>query len=185
MPTCLRLVVAGGWDARLGENVGYYAELAEMVKSSGLDGAVSLRRNVTTEERRRLFAECAALVYTPADEHFGIVPLEVPPLPAVTRPISTAAPIAIGTFPWQAMASGRPVIAVGSGGPTETVVDGVTGWLREPTPAAFAQAYADVLRMAGAGGAGLRAMGAAARARVVDHFSLDAFGERLASHLGD
>ena len=158
-PASLRLVVAGGWDARLGENVGYFSELAEIVTSAGLDGVVSFLRNVSTADRRRLFCECAALVYTPTDEHFGIVPIE-------------------------AMASGRPVIAVRSGGPTETVVDGVTGWLCDPTPAAFAQAYVHVLRMAGAGGAGLRAMGAAARARVVDHFSLDAFGERLASHLG-
>ena len=42
--------------------------------------------------------------YTPHNEHFGIVPLEC-------------------------MSAGRPVIAVNSGGPTETVVNDVTGYL--------------------------------------------------------
>ena len=38
------------------------------------------------------------------------------------------------------MASGRPVVAVNNGGPTESVQDGATGFLRDPTPAAFAGA---------------------------------------------
>ncbi len=45
------------------------------------------------------------LLYTPPDEHFGIVPLE-------------------------AMLAGVPVLASNTGGPLETVIDGVTGWLR-------------------------------------------------------
>ncbi|KAI9871157.1 MAG: hypothetical protein M1830_003254, partial [Pleopsidium flavum] len=45
------------------------------------------------------------LIYTPSQEHFGIVPLE-------------------------AMLAGVPVLAANSGGPLETVVDGKTGWLR-------------------------------------------------------
>ncbi len=47
------------------------------------------------------YARCRALIF-PGEEDFGIVPLE-------------------------AMASGRPVIAFGRGGATETVVEGVTG----------------------------------------------------------
>lgn len=47
------------------------------------------------------------LVYTPSNEHFGIVPLE-------------------------AMLAGTPVLAANTGGPLETVVDGKTGWLRSP-----------------------------------------------------
>jgi hypothetical protein len=54
-------------------------------------------------------------VYTPDKEHFGIVPLE-------------------------AMYAGTPVVAVNSGGPTETVVDGNTGYLRAPTAKAFGEA---------------------------------------------
>jgi glycosyltransferase involved in cell wall biosynthesis len=50
---------------------------------------------------RQLYAESFALVF-PGEEDFGIVPVE-------------------------AMASGRPVLAFGRGGATETVVDGVTG----------------------------------------------------------
>lgn len=53
------------------------------------------------EEVARLYAECRALIVT-ANEDFGITPLE-------------------------AMASGRPVIAFGCGGVTESVVDNVTG----------------------------------------------------------
>ncbi|WP_163602455.1 glycosyltransferase, partial [Klebsiella pneumoniae] len=47
------------------------------------------------------YARCRALIF-PGEEDFGIVPVE-------------------------AMASGRPVIAYGRGGATETVVDGMTG----------------------------------------------------------
>jgi glycosyltransferase involved in cell wall biosynthesis len=52
---------------------------------------------------RRHYASCEALVF-PGEEDFGIVPVE-------------------------AMASGRPVIAYGSGGATETVVPGLSGML--------------------------------------------------------
>jgi glycogen synthase len=67
------------------------------------------------QERLLLLAACNAVVYTPQNEHFGIVPLE-------------------------AMAAARPVVACSSGGPLESVVDGETGFLCDPTPSAFAAA---------------------------------------------
>ncbi len=74
----------------------------------------------TDAQRTSLLAACVAVVYTPQNEHFGIVPLE-------------------------AMAAGRPVLAVNSGGPRESVVDGQTGFLREPQPQAFADAMGRLL----------------------------------------
>mmetsp|Transcript_25585 Transcript_25585/g.101031 ORF Transcript_25585/g.101031 Transcript_25585/m.101031 type:complete len:104 (+) Transcript_25585:1454-1765(+) len=50
--------------------------------------------------------KCTCLLYTPPEEHFGIVPLE-------------------------AMAASRAVIACNSGGPLETIEEGVTGFLCE------------------------------------------------------
>jgi glycosyltransferase involved in cell wall biosynthesis len=55
------------------------------------------------EDLRHHYARCQALIF-PGEEDFGIVPVE-------------------------AMASGRPVIAYGSGGATETVIPKVTGLL--------------------------------------------------------
>ena len=152
----LKLVLAGGYDDRLQENVDYFAELATAVAEGGMDGVVTLRRNVSEAERRALFASCAAVVYTPSYEHFGIVPLE-------------------------AMAAARPVVAVGLGGPCESVVHGESGWLCDPTPTAFAAAFAEVLELHRLGR--LEARGAAARARVVAAFSLPRFGQRLEAHL--
>ena len=57
---------------------------------------------------------CSILLYTPAGEHFGIVPLE-------------------------AMYCGTPVLAVNSGGPLETVDHGVTGWLVDGQPNAWSE----------------------------------------------
>lgn len=75
------------------------------------------------------------------------------------------------------------VIAVRSGGPCETVLDGVTGWLCESTPVAFGTAFAHAVRLAtsscggggvggGGGGGGLAAIGLAARAHVEALFIL-------------
>ena len=152
----LRLVLAGGFDERLRENIDYFAELQAMVSDGGMEGAVSLRCNVSEAERRALFASCAAVVYTPSYEHFGIVPLE-------------------------AMAAARPVVAVGLGGPCESIVHGETGWLCEPTSSAFAAAFAEVLELDRIGR--LAERGRAARSRVEAHFSLPRFGERLEAHL--
>ena len=82
---------------------------------------VDFRLSVSDTERQHLLQTAAAVVYTPANEHFGIVPLE-------------------------AMDAGTVVICVDSGGPVETVVDGVTGYLCAPTAAAFGAAIQRVLR---------------------------------------
>lgn len=57
-------------------------------------------------KRNQLLSSASVLCYTPHREHFGIVPLE-------------------------AMDSGIPVVAIRSGGPMETIVNGVTGYLVE------------------------------------------------------
>lgn len=72
------------------------------------------------QQRSALLASCTALLYTPTNEHFGIVPLE-------------------------AMACGRPVIACNSGGPRETILNGRTGFLCEPQPQSFAAALRNLL----------------------------------------
>jgi glycosyltransferase involved in cell wall biosynthesis len=77
---------------------------------------------VSDEELEDLYSRCRALIY-PQEEDFGIVPVE-------------------------AQAAGRPVIAFGSGGATETVLPlGASGdrpptgvWFSPQTPAALAEA---------------------------------------------
>mmetsp|Transcript_25582 Transcript_25582/g.101014 ORF Transcript_25582/g.101014 Transcript_25582/m.101014 type:complete len:130 (+) Transcript_25582:1547-1936(+) len=64
--------------------------------------------------------KCTCLLYTPPEEHFGIVPLE-------------------------AMAASRAVIACNSGGPLETIEEGVTGFLCEASGEAFANQLAILL----------------------------------------
>ena len=70
-----------------------------------------------------------------------------------------------------------PVLAVASGGPLETVVEGVTGYLREGEATSFAAALQKLVVELSA--AQLSAMGAAGHARVKRLFTLDAFGATL------
>jgi glycosyltransferase involved in cell wall biosynthesis len=74
------------------------------------------------EVLRHHFARCRALIF-PGEDDFGIVPVEV-------------------------MASGRPVIAYGRGGVTETVTDGVSGlFFEEQSVVAIDRALREFERM--------------------------------------
>lgn len=76
---------------------------------------------VSHERLVELYANCRALIF-PGEEDFGIVPVE-------------------------AMASGRPVIAYGSGGALDTVKPGLSGvHFKEQTPEALRAAIADFER---------------------------------------
>lgn len=150
----VRLVLAGHFDARLAEARALADALLARAAAHGLERQVSLARSPSDAERRALLARAACVVYTPLAEHFGIVPLE-------------------------AMAAARPVIAVNRGGPTETIVDGETGFLAAARPAAFAEALARVLDDP----AGARRMGEAGWAHVRANFSRRAFGDRLEASL--
>jgi len=150
LPQHIRLVLAGGYDPDLPENVQHARELEDLALRLGVADRVTQRRSVSSDEKARLLASCACLLYTPENEHFGIVPLE-------------------------AMHARTPVVAVDSGGPRESVVDGVTGRLLAPDPQTWARAITKLLGDA----AGRRAMGLRGRERVRELFSLGAFADRL------
>jgi alpha-1,3/alpha-1,6-mannosyltransferase len=177
----LHLVLAGGYDDRVRENIEHYEELVAEAKEGGLlDDAGTLEtsdaviasvlhawpggggtrvtvgrhvtfvRSFTDEQKEALLDGATAVVYTPENEHFGIVPLEC-------------------------MAARRPVLACTSGGPLESVLDGRTGFLCAPTPDAFAQAMGAVTR----DGAAAARMGAAGARHVADGFSRPVFAQKL------
>lgn len=150
-----RLVVAGGYDSRVRENVEHLEELRGLAEELGLAHRVAFLTSPSDSEKVWLLKNASCLLYTPANEHFGIVPLE-------------------------AMHCGTPVLAVASGGPLETVEHGVTGWLVEGEPRAWAAVMEGVL----AGGADrLAAMGEAGRARVAKYFSFPAFAQHLEDYV--
>ena len=151
-----KLILAGGYDARLRECVEYRAALEAEAKALGVSRDVEFRVSVSNETKRALLKKCTCVLYTPSNEHFGIVPLE-------------------------AMAAGKPVIACDSGGPKESVANGVTGFLCDATPAAFAAAMAKIAADSGGGDAGsaARVMGVLARQRVEWKFSRKAFGDTM------
>jgi alpha-1,3/alpha-1,6-mannosyltransferase len=146
----LRLVIAGSYDDRLRESCETLRDLQALVQQLRLAEHVVFLRSCTEAERLALLARCRCVVYTPANEHFGFVPVE-------------------------AMAAGRPVLAVASGGPLETVQHEHTGLLCQPTPLAFAEALARLITHPEAA----ERMGQAGRRHVAKHFSQAAFGARL------
>mmetsp|Transcript_99726 Transcript_99726/g.197788 ORF Transcript_99726/g.197788 Transcript_99726/m.197788 type:complete len:452 (+) Transcript_99726:59-1414(+) len=145
-----RLVLAGGYDEKLPENVEHVAELQALAKELGVAERVTQMRSVSSCMKAALLGRASCLLYTPDREHFGIVPVE-------------------------AMYASVPVVAVNSGGPLESLVEGETGFLRPPEESAWAKAVANILADEGQ----KRRMGAAGRERVKDRFSLQAFGATL------
>ncbi|KAH6764742.1 UDP-Glycosyltransferase superfamily protein [Perilla frutescens var. frutescens] len=72
----LSLVVAGGFDKRLRENVKYLEELKNLAERKGVYDRIRFITSCPTSERNTLLSQCLCVLYTPKDEHFGIVPIE-------------------------------------------------------------------------------------------------------------
>ncbi|KAM9206326.1 alpha-1,3/1,6-mannosyltransferase ALG2 isoform 1-T1 [Dugong dugon] len=146
----VHLIVAGGYDERVLENVEHYQELKNMVQQSDLGQHVTFLRSFSDKQKISLLHSCTCVLYTPSNEHFGIVPVE-------------------------AMYMQCPVIAVNSGGPLESILHNVTGFLCEPDPVHFSEAMEKFIHKPS-----LKAtMGLAGRARVKEKFSSEAFAEQL------
>ncbi len=113
--------------------------------------------NFTTGQRAALLTASStlALLYTPANEHFGIVPVE-------------------------AMSSGLPVLACNSGGPTESVINDPptarTGWLRAPSASDWAVVFNEIAELAPTERS---ALADRARTRAREHFGMEAMALKL------
>ncbi|KAJ5051777.1 uncharacterized protein L3040_001548 [Drepanopeziza brunnea f. sp. 'multigermtubi'] len=155
------LLLAGGYDNRVSENVVYHKDLVQLAESLGLKTATTktvvtalnvpedvdilFLLSVPNTLKDILLKSARLLVYTPSNEHFGIVPLE-------------------------AMLAGVPVLAANTGGPLETVVQGKTGWLCSPEDTEGWTAVMDnVLHKLS--DKDIREMGTAGIQRVKDEFS--------------
>jgi alpha-1,3/alpha-1,6-mannosyltransferase len=158
-----RLVLAGGYDSAIHENVRTHKALQELADSLQLTHAtfksqdtaltdmstddvdVLFLLSVPQELKARLLQSASILVYTPTNEHFGIVPLE-------------------------AMLAGVPVLATNTGGPLETIYDGRTGWLRSPSRV---DQWTDVMRkpLIPSSAGSLAKMGQSGKERVLAEFS--------------
>ena len=163
-----KLVIAGGFDFRVNENAETLRDLQALAESlkmthatfGGNDKEIAADSNnivfllsISDELKRRLLHTASLLIYTPENEHFGIVPLE-------------------------AMLVGVPVLATNTGGPLETIYDGRTGWLRSPSKI---QAWTDVMRkpLIPSSADSLKAMGQKGRERVLAEFSHTKMTEAL------
>ncbi|KAL3808878.1 hypothetical protein ACHAXA_010933 [Cyclostephanos tholiformis] len=179
------LIIAGGYDPINVENVEHLAELRALgddilaryhlprstVCPPSRSGAavddilggitrgpsIAFLPSISNERRSQLLSGASVWCYTPHREHFGIVPLE-------------------------AMDAGVPVVAINSGGPMETIIDGMTGYLvdyfpnddargENPTVTGFANAIHKLL----SDRYHSRVMGQRGRERVNEAFGIETF----------
>ncbi|KZV68102.1 glycosyltransferase family 4 protein [Peniophora sp. CONT] len=182
-----RLVLAGGYDPRVGENIrtlsALTAQTTELSLSytitkpasspvelpssptpkNGKQPDVLFLLNFSTAQRAALLnaSSTVALLYTPTNEHFGIGPVE-------------------------GMACGLPVIATDTGGPTESILSSPaserTGWLRAPEEEKWAEAMAECIGMSTEERTGMAVRG---RRRAKELFGMDAMAISLESALRD
>ncbi|PJF18736.1 hypothetical protein PSACC_01470 [Paramicrosporidium saccamoebae] len=160
----------GGYDLRVQENRDYLKELESFASGLGLtfttiwpgkklpiaakDSQLLFMPSISDSMKNALLQRSLCLLYTPTEEHFGIVPVE-------------------------AMSLGVPVIAMNSGGPRETVVNGITGFLCEKSPTRMGEKMEILLTQKTT----RKQMSEQARQHVKNNFSLDRFGELLENNL--
>jgi len=118
-----------------------------MQRLKGLAGSSNIKFIPNPGDKRmtELYSKSTAVLFAAINEDFGIVPLE-------------------------GMASSKPVISVNEGGPTETIINGKTGFLvtSYSEMAMRIKQVADDPSLA-------KKMGKAGRARVIKHYSWQSF----------
>lgn len=80
----------------------YYELLQQRCSELDLNSMIEFVPSPSEECKFALYRQCDSAIYTPPNEHFGIVPIE-------------------------ALEQRRPVIVIDSGGPSETVIEDRTG----------------------------------------------------------
>ncbi|CAF9939147.1 MAG: Alpha-1,3-mannosyltransferase-like protein [Alectoria fallacina] len=168
-------VEIGGYDPQVRENVLYHHSLETLATSLSLThtttknlvSALSIPSSISilfllsvpSSLKSSLLNSARLLIYTPSNEHFGIVPLE-------------------------AMLAGVPVLAANSGGPLETVLDPATGWLRDVEKV---EQWTDVMKkvLGEMSDEQLRQMGANGKGRVREEFSETKMARKLNEEIED
>lgn len=144
------LILAGGYDPLNLENIEYFKELKHLVQDMNLNDRVIFLKSPSDAVKISLLRHCLCLVYTPSNEHFGIVPLE-------------------------AMYCCKPVVAVNNGGPKETIDNGCNGYLQNAEPEEFANAIKQLVEVEGRA----ELFGKRGKKRFDDIFSFGAFKNKV------
>lgn len=174
-----KLIIAGGFDPRVAENVQHLRELEELCDSLGLKHntfrgklvimpssvEVLFMPSVKTSLKNAMLRNTELLLYTPTFEHFGIVPVE-------------------------SMLNRTPVLAINYGGPLESIVnyDGTnleeaTGYNRPNDVDEWAGVLSDVITSKDA--EKLKIMGENGYKRATTLFSREEMSEALYQGLLD
>ena len=117
------LVLCGG----LSRDAFYYSYYKKIVDMATKVGSVRMLPNVSEGRLLRLYSRATAVLYSPVNEDYGLVPL-------------------------QAMASRKPVISVNEGGPREVIKNGINGFLVD-SPGGMAKRMLEVAGDAAVSGA--------------------------------
>lgn len=154
----MKLIIAGGYDPLNQENIEHYPELQQIAQHNNLiisdypnmSGQVVFLRSFSDMQRSALFHRCCSVLYTPSNEHFGIVPIET-------------------------MYCQRCIIACNTGGPTESIISGETGYLCDATPESWSSAMLTIVNNLEE----TKRKGKIGKEHVIKKFSLETFTTQL------
>lgn len=132
LPEPWRLVIAGFVDEKSRRHI---SELKEAARGHPRVEFIECPSDETLND---LYRRTSAVLFTPLNEDWGIVPLE-------------------------AMMHAKPVVANNSGGPAESVIPGETGWLIRPN---YIQGWSNAIRQIASRPEKVRELGERARVHV-------------------
>ena len=124
--------------------------LIRLIQSLNLEEHMELLSNVPQKDLVKLYKVCNLLVHPTKYEPWGMVILE-------------------------AMAMGKPVVAISSSGPKEIIINGQTGYLVDFSPNGFAEKIIDLLDSPQKAGK----MGEEGRKRVLSNFSCEKSARKM------